>query len=935
MSFDLIKYAFSTGEISPAVVGRADLEKYDLAVALAYNWFVDYRGGISTRPGTEFVDYILHDDKDIKTFDFQFQPRVRDTYLLVFGDYYIRFVQDGAYVLEDDVAITNITESTSPVVTAPAHGYSDGDWIRLFDIEGLEELNGQLFRVGSPTTNEFRLEGPFGEWVSTLGLGPYVSGGVAKRVYTLDSPYPAEALAGLQAKQRRNLVRLTHLEYPTYDLVRNDHTDWDIDLMEIGNTVPIPAAPTLTPSASGAAGTVVAITAVDFDGQESLPSDMSLEETMLDYAVTRGSMTISWTYQNDIAYYNVYRGNILPDGSNVSKAMQLGYLGSAVGTEFVDNNIIPDFTTAPPQHYNPFVNGTVEWINVTNPGSGYAKTAAISLTDPTGTGFVGAPIVDDAGRLIGVKVINGGEGYTNPSALITGGGTGAAVNVILSPQQGNYPSVSDTFQKRQIFAATLNEPLTLWGSKPEQPNNFDVSAIVAPNDSYEFDVESNEVSPIKHLKALRTGLLIFSTSGVWNLNAGGDAVTPTQALADPQSYQGCSDVPPLQINEDLLYISGRGTTVRLLTYNDVFKVYSGQDMSILANHLFAENKQIIDWSFAQEPYRLVYGARGDGAMLGFTIVKEQNVFAWTQWWTQGYFISSVSLQEGLYDRVYTVTERFINGQWRKFIERFALREFPVIEDAICADAAVTSTSFYPDAAATAQTGVGNNDIIQLGSPFNYTFTAADIGKIIRLGGGKAEITDVLGINTARVKWLRPFTDFIPETEIPLGQPAGSWTLDSEFTEFFGLAHLEGMTVVALADGNVFKDLVVQQGKVTLPVAASRVTVGLGYRCILRTLPPSSQQIVMENKRKKVYGVYMRNLKSRGIKTGGTLDNLYEARERVDEEMGQPIREISGVQGVLIDTDWDINGQTYIVQDNPLPATVLGLVVDADMGDDQS
>ena len=58
MSNNLIQYAFGSGEISPKLYGRSDLEKYDLGVALAKNFFVDYNGGLSTRPGTEFLDRI-------------------------------------------------------------------------------------------------------------------------------------------------------------------------------------------------------------------------------------------------------------------------------------------------------------------------------------------------------------------------------------------------------------------------------------------------------------------------------------------------------------------------------------------------------------------------------------------------------------------------------------------------------------------------------------------------------------------------------------------------------------------------------------------------------------------------------------------------------------------------------------------------------------
>ncbi|WP_164056303.1 hypothetical protein [Rhizobium oryzihabitans] len=51
----------------------------------------------------------------------------------------------------------------------------------------------------------------------------------------------------------------------------------------------------------------------------------------------------------------------------------------------------------------------------------------------------------------------------------------------------------------------------------------------------------------------------------------------------------------------------------------------------------------------------------------------------------------------------------------------------------------------------------------------------------------------------------------------------------------GLYHLEGKAVVALADGNVVKDLVVSNGTVTLPIAAAKIHVGLPFEAIMKTL----------------------------------------------------------------------------------------------------
>jgi hypothetical protein len=47
----------------------------------------------------------------------------------------------------------------------------------------------------------------------------------------------------------------------------------------------------------------------------------------------------------------------------------------------------------------------------------------------------------------------------------------------------------------------------------------------------------------------------------------------------------------------------------------------------------------------------------------------------------------------------------------------------------------------------------------------------------------------------------------------------------------------------------------------------------------------------------------------------------------------PVDLFSGIRYQLIDPQWDDNGQTYFVQRNPLPATLLGIVFDMEVGDD--
>ena len=76
---EFIKFAFSSGVLSPTLYGRSDLEKFDFGLKVGTNFFVDYRGGVSTRAGTEFLDYLQHDDEEIRIVRFKFNAEVANT----------------------------------------------------------------------------------------------------------------------------------------------------------------------------------------------------------------------------------------------------------------------------------------------------------------------------------------------------------------------------------------------------------------------------------------------------------------------------------------------------------------------------------------------------------------------------------------------------------------------------------------------------------------------------------------------------------------------------------------------------------------------------------------------------------------------------------------------------------------------------------------
>jgi len=934
MSNEQVQYAFVSGELAPQLFGRSDLTKYDLALAEAQNWYVNYQGGLSTRPGLEFCEYIKSDTQSTKFMNFRFSPDSEDIYVLLFGQNYVRFLQDGQYLLEASKAITAI--SGIGLVTSAGHGYATGDWVKIFDVVGMTQVNARTFIVSDSAANTFRLFDPLTlTYVDASSFDTYVSGGTVARVYTVATPYAATDLANLKGYQIRDTIRLTNSAFPIYNLTRFADTTWTCTAETIADYFYGPQNVSCVASAAGDASTVYAVSAIMADGVESAPGSPTEVANIVNFAVDPGSVKISWDPLAGASSYVLYRAIINSEGVGVSAGAQLGYLGTTTSTFFIDSNIIPDFTRAPKRHANPFASAAIEELTITNGGSGYSFYADLNATGfgGSGTGFRALALVDDAGVLTNTFIINGGSGYVAPVTIsITGAGTGAVITGTVGSATGNYPAVSTVFQQRQVYGATADMPLGIFGSVVRQFSNFNVSPQITDADSYEFEIDSQVVAPIRHLLSVRGGLLAMSEEGVWLLSGSGAnaALTPSDALADPQTFTGVGKIPPLRIGPDLLYVDARGYTVRLLSFNDLAKVYAGEDKSILSSHLFGYGKSIVDWDYMENPAKLVQCVREDGVQLVFTIVREQDVFAWTRYTTQGRFRTLIVSKEAEQDRTYVTVQRYIDGRLRTFVERHAFRSFTHVEDAWCLDSAlkIEPPSIATFLTITVDPTADNMYLLTAGS----AVFPGRVGQIVRAAGGIFVIT-VVGTTTASAYARTLPTQYIPETTIVAPVGSGAWSMGPEYTVVTGLWHLEGMSVRALGDGNVFPDQVVTDGQYTFTDPVSKAIIGLPYTCIAKTLPPTSQQNVIEARRKRLVGIGVRLHESRGLKNGYSTTNLYPLRERTSESFGTPITPLNGIKYQILEADWDENAQTYFVQDEPLPVTILAIIPDLEVGDD--
>lgn len=135
----LMQSSFATGEVSPEVASRIDMEKYQAALLQAENCYIRPYGAVYKRPGSIYCGIA----KKNKVRLIEFKSTVNHAFLLEVGEGYIRIWKDGKFTNQEietpykeselpklrtcqSADIMYIASGTHPVMQLKH--YSDTDW---------------------------------------------------------------------------------------------------------------------------------------------------------------------------------------------------------------------------------------------------------------------------------------------------------------------------------------------------------------------------------------------------------------------------------------------------------------------------------------------------------------------------------------------------------------------------------------------------------------------------------------------------------------------------------------------------------------------------------------------------------------------------------------------------------------------------------------
>jgi hypothetical protein len=144
----------------------------------------------------------------------------------------------------------------------------------------------------------------------------------------------------------------------------------------------------------------------------------------------------------------------------------------------------------------------------------------------------------------------------------------------------------------------------------------------------------------------------------------------------------------------------------------------------------------------------------------------------------------------------------------------------------------------------------------------------------------------------------------------------------------GLDHLEGETVSILADGATHPDKTVSSGSITLDRSATKAHVGLSYTSTVQTMriEAGAADGTAQGKKKRISRINYRLYKTLGVKHGpdSTRLDIIPFRSSADEQDQAPAL-FTGDKEVEFPRGWDKDGYITLVQDQPLPLTVLAIM----------
>lgn len=325
-----------------------------------------------------------------------------------------------------------------------------------------------------------------------------------------------------------------------------------------------------------------------------------------------------------------------------------------------------------------------------------AATGSVTVTASATTGINDNQgfLSTDVGRVMRIDTsgtwawgeITGYTDTTNVTVLVKDGNFPTTATDIwrlgVWSDTDGWPSTLAFYEDRLWFGGALKYPQRVDGSRTGDYTNHspsDPDGTVVDDHAVSVNMNSNKVNRAYWMIDQDKGLVIGTAGGEWIVRASdrNEALAPTNAKADRLTPYGSANVSPVRAGDAVLFVQRSKRKLREMSYYIDADKYRSPDVTKISEHITLSGLK--ELAYQQEPHGVVWAAREDGLLVGFTYDPDEDVLGWHRHKIGGVSdasgthakVESVAVipsTDGTYDELWLVVQRYINGSVVRHVE---------------------------------------------------------------------------------------------------------------------------------------------------------------------------------------------------------------------------------------------------------------------------
>lgn len=939
-------YAFNRGLISRLGLARTDLDRVRLSAEQQTNWMPRTLGSMTLRPGLE---YIGSTNGDAKARHIPFVFATDDVALIEITGSTMRVRVDDSVVTRASVSTSvtngtfdsNLNDWTDGDETGATSQWATGGYMSLagtdYDaaireqevtvaggdqgtkhaLKIVVERGNVTLRVGSTSGDDdyiseavlgtgehslaFTPTGNFHIWLANRTQYAALVDSVAVEAsgdMEVTVPWGADDLSLLRWEQSADVIYVACDGYQPRKIERRGIESWSVVLYEpqdgpfrVINTSTL----RLTPSA--------------ISGDITLTASRAFFRSDHVGAMFRLS-SAGQKVESDITGENQWSNTIRVTGVGNGRRFTIARSGTWSGTVRVQRSIGEEGS----------------WVNILSYSSNGSTTYTDNLDNQvvfyrigmdTGDYSSGTATVEleyAVGSITGVARVTGYTSDTQVDAavLIPLGGTDATEDwseSVWSDRRG-WPTVPRFYEGRLWWAG----------------RNWIIGSVPDGYESFDEDIEGDS-API--IRTIGTGpvdvinwmiaasrLLVGTQGSELSIRSSSfdEPLTPTNFNIKDASTQGSGAVGAVKVDKRGYYVQRGGVRIFEAVYELEANDYISLDRTLVVPEIGEPSVDLL--AVQRQPDTRIHALRSDGTVAVLISDPVENVAAWVEVETDGVVEDIATLPGTTEDAVYYTVKRTIDGNTKRYLEKWALESEATVFSTIYSGSSTTSITdldYTDDTEVTVRDA--NGDKVE-----NLTVTDGAI--TLSTAASYAHITP---------SFCRLADSFL----IYDGSATSTIT---------GLSHLEGESVVVWADGKCLTDsngaiatFTVSGGQISLTDGGSSVSVetavvGLGYRGRFKSskLAYAAQGGTALTQKKKVerIGLILADTHAKGLTFGQDFDHMNAMPEIENGKTVEPhtVRKAYDAPGIPIPGAWDTDSRLCLEANAPRPVTALAAVI---------